>query len=543
MVGGTTRSLLLVLPWLLDLHTARAFQPRLPAKRRRCAIASTSAASSGRITASSTASQQNNNNTGDTTTDFNPADFGLRGLYPPSVTYRNGTLAVDQVHTLYYEVYGRGHHHGDNAADDSLYRTALFLHGGPGAGCVPNHARFFDPTRYRIVLLDQRGSGRSTPRGATQFNTLLDVVEDCERLRRHLDVDHWDVVLGGSWGTTVAVAYTQLYPAALRAVVLRGVCLLRPNEVQWLFASNGGMAKRYPEQWQAFAEAVDKAAPSSTTATLASTSSDTTTVEAHPYDVLYAYYDRLLGSDPQQRLAATQAWMRWEMNAFTGGAVSMKNQTTNSSNNQQEQQKQDLERRAAAPVAVYTPPSQQWEWQDGQGARYTSLTDPPPCADTVQNLRQGLDKQAPILEKYQSAPRPLMPVTHDGESATVPSPINATSKGQLSPEAMALYIPAQAMLTCFYSANRGYAMNHVNLLERAANNNYMNSHKHVPYLIAVHGGNDGVCPVDTALDLLTYWPSGRMELRIPLQSGHSMYDVMVTNELVRATDRLAQMLE
>jgi hypothetical protein len=164
----------------------------------------------------------------------------LRGLYPPSIARQNGTLvvevpttttssppggrpktAISQRHEIYYEVHG--------AMDAPL--TALFLHGGPGAGCFPNHARFFDPTLYRIVLMDQRGSGRSIPRGETRGNTLSNLCADCESLRRHLKIDRWSTVLGGSWGTTVALAYAQEYPHRVRSMILRGVCLFRAPEI------------------------------------------------------------------------------------------------------------------------------------------------------------------------------------------------------------------------------------------------------------------------------------------------------------------------
>ena len=157
-----------------------------------------------------------------------PEQVGLRGLYPPSTAYINGTIAVDEIHTLYYELHGRGgeKERDPNNSKETPIRNALFLHGGPGAGCFPNHARFFDPKKYRVVLFDQRGAGRSTPRGEIRQNTLLDIIYDCERLRFHLGIPRWDVVLGGSWDATVAVAYAQEFPNSLCSVVLRGVCLM-----------------------------------------------------------------------------------------------------------------------------------------------------------------------------------------------------------------------------------------------------------------------------------------------------------------------------
>jgi proline iminopeptidase len=154
----------------------------------------------------------------------------LRLLYPPSEAYTNGRIQVDSIHNLYYEVHGMR----DNSSEPSL--NALFLHGGPGAGCFPNHARFFDPERYRIVLLDQRGSGKSHIRGDARNNTLAHLVDDCETLRLELGISRWDVVLGGSWGATLAIGYAQSYPDAVGGIILRGVCLLRTREVDYLFS-------------------------------------------------------------------------------------------------------------------------------------------------------------------------------------------------------------------------------------------------------------------------------------------------------------------
>ena len=140
----------------------------------------------------------------------------LRTLYPSLAPYRNGTLAVDDTHTLCYQEYGQ-------PPTNEKALTALFLHGGPGAGCSPNHSRFFDSKIYRIVLLDQRGSGRSTPLGeAFEKNTLQNLVQDCEKLREELDIARWDLVLGGSWGSTLALAYAQAFPDSVRSLVLRG---------------------------------------------------------------------------------------------------------------------------------------------------------------------------------------------------------------------------------------------------------------------------------------------------------------------------------
>src|SRR5579863_1057873 len=152
----------------------------------------------------------------------NPSPPERRGeLYPPIEPYQHGRLVVDELHTLYWEQCG-------NAAGVPV----LFLHGGPGAGCSAEHRRFFDPNRYRIVLFDQRGSGRSTPFGEVTNNTPAHLVADIESLRAELAIDAWHV-FGGSWGSTLALAYAQEHPSVCLSLTLRGIFLLRASEVEW----------------------------------------------------------------------------------------------------------------------------------------------------------------------------------------------------------------------------------------------------------------------------------------------------------------------
>ncbi|EKX49391.1 hypothetical protein GUITHDRAFT_59395, partial [Guillardia theta CCMP2712] len=148
-----------------------------------------------------------------------------RGLYEPTEPNQQGLLPVDDTHSLFYHVYG----------NSTSQHVALSLHGGPGAGSFPRHARFFDPKRCRVVLFDQRGCGSSTPRGDSCC--LLQLTSQ-QRLRVHLNVSTWDIVLGGSWGSTLALAYSQEYPERVRAMVLRGVCLMRAKEICWLMSSS-----------------------------------------------------------------------------------------------------------------------------------------------------------------------------------------------------------------------------------------------------------------------------------------------------------------
>jgi proline iminopeptidase len=172
---------------------------------------------------------------------------------------------------VYYETYG-----------DPRGTPAVFLHGGPGAGCYPNHARFFDLSRYHVVLLDQRGCGRSEPRGCLLGNHTGALADDLELLRRHLALGPW-VVLGGSWGSALALAYAQRHPGGTLGLLLRGVCLMRPRELEWMFR-RGASALR-PEGWQRF---LSQLAPE------------------EQGDPLPAFYARLLSDDASVRDTAVR---------------------------------------------------------------------------------------------------------------------------------------------------------------------------------------------------------------------------------------------
>jgi len=201
----------------------------------------------------------------------------MKDLYPEIRPYRVQHLAVDDVHTLYVEEVGSA---------EGI--PALFLHGGPGAGCEPYHRRFFDPERYRTVLFDQRGAGRSTPHAELTDNTTWDLVADIEKIREHLEIDRW-LVFGGSWGSTLALAYAQTYPERVRALVLRGIFLCRPHEIAWFYQQ--GANRLFPDYWEDF---VSPAAPQDRA------------------DMLGAYHRLLTGEDELRRLAAAKAWSIWE---------------------------------------------------------------------------------------------------------------------------------------------------------------------------------------------------------------------------------------
>ena len=201
------------------------------------------------------------------------------GLYPPLQPYNTGYLRVGGGHEIYYEESGnpRG-------------RPAVFLHGGPGGGTDPKMRRFFDPKRYRIVLLDQRGCGKSRPHASLTDNTTWHLVEDIESLRRHLGLADW-LVFGGSWGSTLALAYAQAHPGRVTALILRGIFLLRRWELEWFYQSPGGAAALYPDLWEHYLAPIPP---------------------EERADMIGAYYRRLTSADPAVVAAAAKAWSVWE---------------------------------------------------------------------------------------------------------------------------------------------------------------------------------------------------------------------------------------
>jgi proline iminopeptidase len=201
----------------------------------------------------------------------------MRDLYPEIEPYDQGMLPVSPVHTLYYEQSGN---------PEGL--PVVFLHGGPGGGTVPDYRRFFDPAAYRIVLFDQRGAGRSTPHANLEENTTWLLVADIERIREHLGIDSW-VVFGGSWGSTLALAYAQTHPERARALVLRGIFLCRPKEIRWFYQE--GASALYPDAWEHYVKVIP---------------------EAERDDMLGAFHRRLTSEDETVRIEAARAWSIWE---------------------------------------------------------------------------------------------------------------------------------------------------------------------------------------------------------------------------------------
>jgi proline iminopeptidase len=202
---------------------------------------------------------------------------GADGLYPELSVRRAGRLRVSAVHEIYWEESGN---------PDG--KPVLFLHGGPGGGSDPKYRRFFDPTRYRIVQFDQRGCGQSTPHACLEENTTWDLVADIETLRALLGVDRWQV-FGGSWGSTLALAYAQTHPTRVTELVLRGIFLLRKQEIDWFYQR--GASAIFPDAWERYLEPI---------------------AEAERGDLLHAYHRRLTGADHEARRRAAVAWSVWE---------------------------------------------------------------------------------------------------------------------------------------------------------------------------------------------------------------------------------------
>jgi proline iminopeptidase len=201
----------------------------------------------------------------------------MRALYPEIEPFDSGILKVDGRHTLYYEQCG-----------NPIGKPVVMLHGGPGAGCGAKMRRFHDPDKYRIVLFDQRGSGRSTPHADLVDNTTPHLVVDIEKLRAHLRIARWQV-FGGSWGSTLALAYAEAHPQVVTELVLRGIFMLRRWELEWFYQK--GCSQLFPDAWEKYLAAI----PS---------------VEHH--DLISAYHRRLTSDDETTRLAAARAWSVWE---------------------------------------------------------------------------------------------------------------------------------------------------------------------------------------------------------------------------------------
>ena len=198
-------------------------------------------------------------------------------LYPEIVPHRTGKLRVSPLHEIYFEECG-----------SPTGKPAVLLHGGPGGGINPVMRRYHDPSTYRIVLFDQRGCGRSTPHASLEENTTWHLVDDMERLREHLGIDRWQV-FGGSWGSTLALAYAETYPERVTELVLRGIFTLRRSELEWFYQE--GCSFIFPDAFEAYLAPIP---------------------EDERSDMIAAYYRRLTDPDPDIQLEAARAWSAWE---------------------------------------------------------------------------------------------------------------------------------------------------------------------------------------------------------------------------------------
>ncbi len=201
----------------------------------------------------------------------------MNTFYPPIEPFNRFNLPVSDTHTLNVEEVG-----------NPKGTPVIFVHGGPGGGIDENHRRFFDPKRWRVILFDQRGCGKSTPFGELKDNTTFDLVADMEKIRQHLNIDRWHV-FGGSWGSTLALSYAITHPTLVQSLVLRGIFLVRKQEIDWFYQHGASMY--YPEEWEDFLAPIP---------------------EAERGDLVRAYHKRLNSSDEKTLREAAIAWSKWE---------------------------------------------------------------------------------------------------------------------------------------------------------------------------------------------------------------------------------------
>jgi len=198
-------------------------------------------------------------------------------LFPNIEPFNTFYLPVSDLHTIYIEESG-----------NKNGKPVIFLHGGPGGGVDPKYRRYFNPDKWRIIMFDQRGCGKSTPFAELKENTTWDLVDDIEKIRKHLSIDRW-VIYGGSWGSTLSLAYSQTYPDSCKALILRGIFLVRKKEIHWFYQE--GASKIFPDDWQSFIAPIP--------------------IEKRD-NLLEAYYNLLIGKDSSKKIEAAKAWSTWE---------------------------------------------------------------------------------------------------------------------------------------------------------------------------------------------------------------------------------------
>lgn len=201
----------------------------------------------------------------------------MRELYPPRQPYNEGKLKVSDLHTIHFEESG-----------NPEGKPIVLLHGGPGGGCPPFYRQYFDPKKWRLVMFDQRGCGQSKPHAELQENTTWDLVNDIEKLREYLNIHQW-VVFGGSWGSTLSLAYSQTHPDRCKGLILRGIFMLRQKEIRWFYQE--GASYIFPDAWEEYVKPIP--------------------INERD-DLVTAYYQRLTSPDAQIRLEAARAWSIWE---------------------------------------------------------------------------------------------------------------------------------------------------------------------------------------------------------------------------------------
>jgi proline iminopeptidase len=201
----------------------------------------------------------------------------MRELYPPRQPYNEGKLKVSDLHTIHFEESG-----------NPEGKPIVLLHGGPGGGCPPFYRQYFDPEKWRLVMFDQRGCGQSKPHAELQENTTWDLVNDIEKLREYLNIHQW-VVFGGSWGSTLSLAYSQTHPDRCKGLILRGIFMLRQKEIRWFYQE--GASYIFPDAWEEYVKPIP--------------------INERD-DLVTAYYQRLTSPDAQIRLEAARAWSIWE---------------------------------------------------------------------------------------------------------------------------------------------------------------------------------------------------------------------------------------
>ena len=198
-------------------------------------------------------------------------------LYPKAKVFNSFNLKVSELHSIFVEE--SGNQNG---------KPVIFLHGGPGGGISSTYRQYFNPEKWRIIMFDQRGCGKSTPFAELNENTTWDLVNDIEKIRNHLNIDQW-VVFGGSWGSTLSLAYSQKNPNACKGLILRGIFLVRKKEIDWFYQY--GASNVFPDRWESFLAPIP---------------------ESKRNNLLSAYYEILTGDDQEKKIEAAKAWSTWE---------------------------------------------------------------------------------------------------------------------------------------------------------------------------------------------------------------------------------------